>query len=161
VTCADIFCTQVKAIRAEHGKKAFGSVVVDQLYGYVSVSRSRHRGVHMSFSGMRGLPALIWEGSVLDAGKPLPFQSPRVRANNLQTRASAFAESPSRSARLYSLKLLVGQNPFLRASFGFWLRESSLPMNRSRNCQKTGLRVLLFLNSWRRSWTGARQLFTP
>lgn len=27
--------TQVKAIRAEHGKKAFGPVVVDQLYGCV------------------------------------------------------------------------------------------------------------------------------
>ena len=26
---------QVKAIRAEHGKKSFGPVLVDQLYGYV------------------------------------------------------------------------------------------------------------------------------
>ena len=26
---------QVKAIRAEHGKKTFGPVLVDQLYGYV------------------------------------------------------------------------------------------------------------------------------
>ncbi|THH11025.1 hypothetical protein EW145_g933 [Phellinidium pouzarii] len=41
----------VKAIRAEHGKKSFGPVLVDQVYG-----------------GMRGLPALLWDGSVLDAG---------------------------------------------------------------------------------------------
>lgn len=27
--------TQVKATRLEHGKKAFGPVIVDQLYGYV------------------------------------------------------------------------------------------------------------------------------
>jgi citrate synthase len=47
---------KVKAARVEHGKKSFGPVVVDQLYG-----------------GMRGLPALIWEGSVLDPGKGLPY----------------------------------------------------------------------------------------
>ncbi|KAJ7883045.1 citrate synthase [Mycena olivaceomarginata] len=48
----------VKRVRAEHGKKSFGPVLVDQLYG-----------------GMRGLPALIWDGSVLDAGYPLPRQT--------------------------------------------------------------------------------------
>jgi citrate synthase len=51
----------VKAIRAEHGKKAFGSVVVDQLYG-----------------GMRGLPALIWDGSVLDADKGIRFRGKSI-----------------------------------------------------------------------------------
>jgi len=29
-------CPQVKATRAQHGKKAFGPVIVDQLYGYLS-----------------------------------------------------------------------------------------------------------------------------
>ncbi|KAK1233132.1 citrate (Si)-synthase [Marasmius sp. AFHP31] len=47
----------VKAARAEHGKKAFGPVLVDQLYG-----------------GMRGLPALIWDGSVLDADEGIRFR---------------------------------------------------------------------------------------
>ncbi|KAI0951562.1 citrate (Si)-synthase [Taiwanofungus camphoratus] len=47
----------VKATRAEHGKKAFGPVLVDQLYG-----------------GMRGLPALIWDGSVLDANEGIRFR---------------------------------------------------------------------------------------
>ncbi|KAF9267642.1 citrate synthase [Marasmius fiardii PR-910] len=47
----------VKAVRAEHGKKAFGPVIVDQLYG-----------------GMRGLPALIWDGSVLDADEGIRFR---------------------------------------------------------------------------------------
>ncbi|CDO74358.1 hypothetical protein BN946_scf184355.g6 [Trametes cinnabarina] len=47
----------VKATRAEHGKKSFGPVIVDQLYG-----------------GMRGLPALIWDGSVLDAEEGIRFR---------------------------------------------------------------------------------------
>ncbi|KIY68817.1 citrate synthase [Cylindrobasidium torrendii FP15055 ss-10] len=47
----------VKAARIEHGKKSFGPVTVDQLYG-----------------GMRGLPALIWEGSVLDADEGIRFR---------------------------------------------------------------------------------------
>ena len=66
---------QVKAARAEHGKKTFGPVLVDQLYGCVvspsSPSLSNHLSCHVS-SGMRGLPALIWEGSVLDPGKAFP-----------------------------------------------------------------------------------------
>ncbi|KAI0714390.1 citrate synthase [Cerioporus squamosus] len=49
----------VKAARAEHGKKSFGPVLVDQLYG-----------------GMRGLPALIWDGSVLDAEEGIRFRGP-------------------------------------------------------------------------------------
>ncbi|OCH94917.1 citrate synthase [Obba rivulosa] len=51
----------VKAARAEHGKKSFGPVVVDQLYG-----------------GMRGLPALIWEGSVLDAEEGIRFRGKTI-----------------------------------------------------------------------------------
>ncbi|KAF7970117.1 hypothetical protein HWV62_8725 [Athelia sp. TMB] len=51
----------VKAIRAEHGKKSFGPVVVDQLYG-----------------GMRGLPALIWDGSVLDADEGIRFRGKSI-----------------------------------------------------------------------------------
>ncbi|KIY43033.1 citrate synthase [Fistulina hepatica ATCC 64428] len=47
----------VKAVRSEHGQKAFGPVIVDQLYG-----------------GMRGLPALIWDGSVLDAEEGIRFR---------------------------------------------------------------------------------------
>ncbi|KAG8984341.1 citrate (Si)-synthase, partial [Tulasnella sp. 427] len=47
----------VKAIKAEHGKKAFGQVTVDQVYG-----------------GMRGLPALLWDGSVLDAEEGIRFR---------------------------------------------------------------------------------------
>ncbi|KAF5367170.1 hypothetical protein D9758_004048 [Tetrapyrgos nigripes] len=52
---------KVKAVRAEHGKKAFGPVIVDQLYG-----------------GMRGLPALIWDGSVLDAEEGIRFRGKSI-----------------------------------------------------------------------------------
>jgi citrate synthase len=51
----------VKQTRAEHGKKTFGPVLVDQLYG-----------------GMRGLPALIWEGSVLDADEGIRFRGKTI-----------------------------------------------------------------------------------
>ncbi|KAF8199487.1 citrate synthase [Pholiota molesta] len=51
----------VKATRAAHGKKAFGPVVVDQLYG-----------------GMRGLPALIWDGSVLDPEEGIRFRGKTI-----------------------------------------------------------------------------------
>ncbi|EGN99006.1 hypothetical protein SERLA73DRAFT_181790 [Serpula lacrymans var. lacrymans S7.3] len=51
----------VKRIRAEHGKKTFGPVAVDQLYG-----------------GMRGLPALIWDGSVLDAEEGIRFRGKSI-----------------------------------------------------------------------------------
>ncbi|CAL1715744.1 unnamed protein product [Somion occarium] len=51
----------VKAVRAEHGKKSFGPVLVDQLYG-----------------GMRGLPALIWDGSVLDPDEGIRFRGKTI-----------------------------------------------------------------------------------
>ncbi|EIW57795.1 citrate synthase [Trametes versicolor FP-101664 SS1] len=51
----------VKATRAAHGKKSFGPVIVDQLYG-----------------GMRGLPALIWDGSVLDAEEGIRFRGKTI-----------------------------------------------------------------------------------
>ncbi|KAJ3794225.1 citrate synthase-like protein [Lentinula aff. detonsa] len=52
---------RVKAVRAEHGAKSFGEVKVDQLYG-----------------GMRGLPALIWDGSVLDADEGIRFRGKTI-----------------------------------------------------------------------------------
>ncbi|KAH0584983.1 citrate (Si)-synthase [Termitomyces sp. 'cryptogamus'] len=51
----------VKAVRGEYGKKSFGPVVVDQLYG-----------------GMRGLPALIWDGSVLDSEEGIRFRGKTI-----------------------------------------------------------------------------------
>jgi citrate synthase len=51
----------VKQTRAEYGKKTFGPVLVDQLYG-----------------GMRGLPALIWDGSVLDADEGIRFRGKTI-----------------------------------------------------------------------------------
>jgi citrate synthase len=59
--------SQVKAIRKEHRAKAFGQVTVDQVYGLVSLS-SQSKLSDVFHRGMRGLPALLWDGSVLDAG---------------------------------------------------------------------------------------------
>jgi citrate synthase len=51
----------VKAVRTAHGKKELGPVIVDQLYG-----------------GMRGLPALIWDGSNLDAEEGIRFRGKTI-----------------------------------------------------------------------------------
>ena len=55
-------CVQVKAIRAEHGKKSFGPVLVDQVFGYVPPIPQPDISALIFFvlvrSGMRGLPAL-------------------------------------------------------------------------------------------------------
>ncbi|KAF8591048.1 citrate synthase [Ramaria rubella] len=51
----------VKQIRAEHGKKSFGPVIVDQVYG-----------------GMRSLPALLWDGSVLDPEEGIRFRGKTI-----------------------------------------------------------------------------------
>ncbi|KAL9714327.1 citrate (Si)-synthase [Leucoagaricus gongylophorus] len=51
----------VKATRAAHGNKTFAPVQVDQLYG-----------------GMRGLPALIWDGSVLDPEEGIRFRGKTI-----------------------------------------------------------------------------------
>jgi citrate synthase len=42
VSWVELLSIQVKAIRAEHGKKAFGSVIVDQLYGCVRTCDPGH-----------------------------------------------------------------------------------------------------------------------
>ncbi|KAH9941367.1 citrate synthase [Amylocystis lapponica] len=66
----------VKATRVEHGKKAFGPVLVDQLYG-----------------GMRGLPALIWDGSVLDAEEGIRFRGKTIpECQDLLPKASGGSE---------------------------------------------------------------------
>ncbi|EJU04709.1 citrate synthase [Dacryopinax primogenitus] len=66
----------VKAIRTEYGAKALGQVTVDQLYG-----------------GMRGLPALIWDGSVLDANEGIRFRGKTIpECQDLLPKADGGAE---------------------------------------------------------------------
>ena len=48
----------VKDFRAQHGEKAVGSISVNSIY-----------------NGMRGLKAMIWEGSVLDANEGIRFRN--------------------------------------------------------------------------------------
>uniref|UniRef100_A0A060T984 Citrate synthase n=1 Tax=Blastobotrys adeninivorans TaxID=409370 RepID=A0A060T984_BLAAD len=48
---------QVKKLRKEHGNTVLGEVTLDQVYG-----------------GMRGIKALVWEGSVLDAEEGIRFR---------------------------------------------------------------------------------------
>ncbi|KLO05771.1 citrate synthase [Schizopora paradoxa] len=68
----------VKAIRAEHGQKTFGQVTVDQVYG-----------------GMRGLPALLWDGSVLD-----PEEGIRFRGKTIEECQAALPKAPGGSEPL-------------------------------------------------------------
>lgn len=48
---------QIKALRAAHNSTVLGEVKLDQVYG-----------------GMRGIPALVWEGSVLDPDEGIRFR---------------------------------------------------------------------------------------
>lgn len=48
---------QIKKLRKEHGNTVIGDVLLDQVYG-----------------GMRGIKALVWEGSVLDAEEGIRFR---------------------------------------------------------------------------------------
>ncbi|RDX41748.1 citrate synthase [Polyporus arcularius HHB13444] len=101
----------VKATRAEHGKKSFGPVLVDQLYG-----------------GMRGLPALIWDGSVLDADEGIRF-----RGKSIPEIQQALPKAPGGSEPLPEglfWLLLTGEIPTqeqVTALSKDWAARSSLP----------------------------------
>ncbi|KIJ52511.1 hypothetical protein M422DRAFT_26094 [Sphaerobolus stellatus SS14] len=102
---------KVKAARAEHGKKAFGPVIVDQLYG-----------------GMRGLPALIWEGSVLD-----PDEGIRFRGKTIPEIQEALPKAPGGSEPLPEgifWLLLTGEIPTaeqVKSLSEDWAARSALP----------------------------------
>ncbi|POS85975.1 mitochondrial putative citrate synthase [Erysiphe pulchra] len=52
---------QIKTLRKEHGSKVVGEVTLDQVYG-----------------GARGIKALVWEGSVLDADEGIRFRGKTI-----------------------------------------------------------------------------------
>ncbi|KIO34416.1 carbohydrate-binding module family 13 protein [Tulasnella calospora MUT 4182] len=101
----------VKAIRAEHGKKAFGPVTVDQVYG-----------------GMRGLPALLWDGSVLDAEEGIRF-----RGHTIPDIQKALPKAPGGQEPLPEglfWLLLTGEIPTeeqVRGLSAEWAARASLP----------------------------------
>ncbi|RPD60971.1 citrate synthase [Lentinus tigrinus ALCF2SS1-7] len=101
----------VKATRAAHGKKSFGPVLVDQLYG-----------------GMRGLPALIWDGSVLDAEEGIRF-----RGKSIPEIQEALPKAPGGSEPLPEglfWLLVTGEIPTqeqVNALSKDWAARSSLP----------------------------------
>nr|VWO96081.1 Uncharacterized protein [Ganoderma boninense] len=101
----------VKATRAAHGKKSFGPVLVDQLYG-----------------GMRGLPALVWDGSVLD-----PDEGIRFRGKSIPEIQEALPKAPGGSEPLPEglfWLLLTGEVPTqeqVTALSKDWAARASLP----------------------------------
>ncbi|TFY72039.1 hypothetical protein EVG20_g967 [Dentipellis fragilis] len=102
---------RVKAVRAEHGKKSFGPVIVDQLYG-----------------GMRGLPALIWEGSVLD-----PDEGIRFRGKTIPEIQAALPKAPGGSEPLPEglfWLLVTGEIPTAEQVAGLsaeWAARAAIP----------------------------------
>uniref|UniRef100_W5UCP2 Citrate synthase n=1 Tax=Ictalurus punctatus TaxID=7998 RepID=W5UCP2_ICTPU len=52
---------EIKALRQQHGNDVIGEVTLDQVYG-----------------GMRGIKALVWEGSVLDAEEGIRFRGKTI-----------------------------------------------------------------------------------
>ncbi|KAG8961026.1 citrate (Si)-synthase [Tulasnella sp. 419] len=101
----------VKAIKAEHGKKAFGQVTVDQVYG-----------------GMRGLPALLWDGSVLDAEEGIRF-----RGHTIPDIQKALPKAPGGSEPLPEglfWLLVTGEIPTaeqVKALSADWAARAALP----------------------------------
>ncbi|VDB84731.1 unnamed protein product [Peniophora sp. CBMAI 1063] len=102
---------RVKEVRTEHGQKTFGPVLVDQLYG-----------------GMRGLPALIWEGSVLD-----PEEGIRFRGKTIPEIQEALPKAPGGSEPLPEglfWLLLTGEVPTqeqVAALSKEWAARASIP----------------------------------
>ncbi|KZS92366.1 citrate synthase [Sistotremastrum niveocremeum HHB9708] len=82
----------VKAVRKEHGAKAFGQVTVDQVYG-----------------GMRGLPALLWDGSVLDAEEGIRFRGKTIPDCQAQLPKAPGGSEPLPEALFWLL--LTGEVP--------------------------------------------------
>ena len=106
--------------------------------------------------GMRGLKALLWEGSVLDPSEvsPRPTSFP-VRYSTQISRVSASMVCPYRIAKSNSLPLQMGKRFFLRACSG----SCSLGRFRPRNkfaLSLTNLRIVEnFLSLLRNSLTRA------
>ncbi|KAG8757967.1 citrate (Si)-synthase [Ceratobasidium sp. 428] len=101
----------VKAIRAEHGKKAFGQVIVDQVYG-----------------GMRGLPALLWDGSVLDAEEGIRFRGKTIPECQAELPKAPGGSEPLPEGLFWLL--LTGEVPTneqVKALSAEWAARASLP----------------------------------
>ncbi|KAF8751933.1 Citrate synthase [Rhizoctonia solani] len=84
----------VKSIRAQHGNKAFGQVIVDQVYG-----------------GMRGLPALLWDGSVLDAEEGIRFRGKTIPDPNQRAVKALSAEWAARAGLPKFVEDLIDRCP--------------------------------------------------
>jgi citrate synthase len=101
----------VKAIKAAHGKKSFGPVLVEQVYG-----------------GMRGLPALMWDGSVLDPEEGIRFRGKTIpEIQQLLPKAPGGAEPLPEG--LFWL-LLTGEVPTaeqVKALSADWAARAALP----------------------------------
>ncbi|CAE6431573.1 unnamed protein product [Rhizoctonia solani] len=101
----------VKAIRAEHGNKAFGQVTVDQVYG-----------------GMRGLPALLWDGSVLDAEEGIRFRGKTIpECQQLLPKAAGGSEPLPEGLFWLLLTGEVPTNEQVKALSTEWAARAGLP----------------------------------
>lgn len=104
------------------------------------------------YRGMRGLPALIWEGSVLDAGGSCRQREPEVAINEcIKRKEFASAESLFPNARNFSPKRLVALSLYLKASSGFLSLAKSQHRSKSLPYPETGQPVLLSPSLLKRS----------
>jgi len=111
-------------------------------------------------SGMRGLPALIWDGSVLDAGNCRVYRLLRPHRSRLfQRRVSVSVARPFPNARSSSRKPPAVPNLFLKVSSGFLSLERCQRKSKSRLYLLTGPPGPPSLNLWKKSSTDAHLPF--
>ena len=113
-------------------------------------------------SGMRGLPALVWDGSVLDPGTCLPAASVLpVLTASVKRRVSASVASLFPGSRRLFPKPPADQNLFPKVSSGSSSPVRSPHRTRSPPSQKIGLPARRSPHLSRRSSTAARPRCTP
>ena len=113
-------------------------------------------------SGMRGLPALVWDGSVLDPGMPrLASSVALVLTLSVQRRVSASVASLFLRSRQPFPRPPAGPSPFPKVSSGFSLLARSPHRSKSLLSPRIGPPVPPSPHSWRRSSTAARLRCTP
>lgn len=116
---------------------------------------------HLTFSGMRGLPALIWDGSVLDAGALSCLIYPRPSLMSIQRRAFVSVVKLFRKSRTCSPRRREGRSLSRRDFSGSWSLVKFLPRSKLPSFRVTGLHAQPFPSSSRKFLTAALPLFTP
>ncbi|EEB06862.2 citrate synthase Cit1 [Schizosaccharomyces japonicus yFS275] len=102
---------EVKKFRAEHGSDVLGEVTLNQIYG-----------------GARGVPALLWEGSVLDPNEGIRFRNLTVKECQEKLPSATHGKQPLPESMFWLL--VTGEVPTaneVQALSAEWAARAQLP----------------------------------